>query len=75
MMPPACWSPLPDTAMPFKKTKDHVQSALRALDRGMTGDFLSIDLRVALKELGTITGEITNEDVLDSIFSRFCIGK
>ena len=57
------------------KTQDHVQSALRALKQGMTGDFLSIDLRAALNALGTITGEITNEDVLDSIFSRFCIGK
>jgi len=59
----------------LQKTKEHVQSALRALAQNMTGDFLSIDLRAALKELGTITGEITNEDVLDSIFSRFCIGK
>lgn len=59
----------------LQKTQDHVQSALRGLAQGMTGDFLSIDLRAALKELGTITGEITNEDVLDSIFSRFCIGK
>jgi len=57
------------------KSQEHVRSALEALDRGMTGDFLSIDLRAALNELGTITGEITNEDVLDSIFSRFCIGK
>ena len=57
------------------KSQEHVRSALQALDRGMTGDFLSIDLRAALNELGTITGEITNEDVLDSIFSRFCIGK
>lgn len=57
------------------KAQEHVRSALQALDRGMTGDFLSIDLRAALNELGTITGEITNEDVLDSIFSRFCIGK
>ncbi|MFH5885273.1 tRNA uridine-5-carboxymethylaminomethyl(34) synthesis GTPase MnmE [Halalkalibaculum sp. DA3122] len=55
--------------------QEDVQSAIQALEQGMTGDFLSIDLRAALKELGTITGEITNEDVLDSIFSRFCIGK
>ena len=33
------------------------------------------DLRAALHELGAITGEITNEDMLDQIFSRFCIGK
>ncbi len=57
------------------KAQEHVKSALQALDRGMTGDFLSIDLRAALNDLGTITGEITTEDVLDSIFSRFCIGK
>lgn len=59
----------------LQKAQEDVQSAIQALDQGMTGDFLSIDLRAALKELGTITGEITNEDVLDSIFSRFCIGK
>ncbi len=59
----------------LQKARQEVQSALRALGQGMTGDFLSIDLRAALKELGTITGEITNEDILDSIFSRFCIGK
>jgi len=59
----------------LEKAQQHVQSALQALDRGMTGDFLSIDLRAALKDLGTITGEITTEDILDSIFSRFCIGK
>ncbi|WP_138431179.1 tRNA uridine-5-carboxymethylaminomethyl(34) synthesis GTPase MnmE [Fodinibius saliphilus] len=59
----------------LEKAQQDVQSALQALDRGMTGDFLSIDLRSALKHLGTITGEITTEDILDSIFSRFCIGK
>lgn len=59
----------------LEKAQEHVQSALRALEHGMTGDFLSIDLRSALKDLGTITGEITTEDILDSIFSRFCIGK
>ncbi len=59
----------------LQKARENVRSAINALDQGMTGDFLSIDLRAALKDLGTITGEITNEDVLDSIFSRFCIGK
>ena len=59
----------------LSKTRGHIQSALKALRDGVTGDFLAIDLRAALHELGTITGEITNEDVLDSIFSRFCIGK
>lgn len=46
-----------------------------AMDAGVPGDLLSIDLRVALHELGCITGVITNEEVLDSVFSRFCIGK
>jgi tRNA modification GTPase len=59
----------------LEKARHHVEEALRALEGGMTGDFLAIDLRAALGELGTITGEITTEDLLDSIFSRFCIGK
>src|SRR5690625_7730697 len=45
----------------LQKAKEHVQHTLDALDQGLTGDFLSIDLRAALNELGTITGEITNE--------------
>lgn len=59
----------------LKKANEQVQAAINGLKLGMTGDFLSIDLRAALNELGTITGEITNEHILDSIFSRFCIGK
>lgn len=59
----------------LKKADEQVQAAINGLKLGMTGDFLSIDLRAALNELGTITGEITNEHILDSIFSRFCIGK
>ena len=59
----------------LQKARENVRRAISALDQGLTGDFLSIDLRAALKELGTITGEITTEDLLDSIFSRFCIGK
>ncbi|MEM8560281.1 MAG: tRNA uridine-5-carboxymethylaminomethyl(34) synthesis GTPase MnmE, partial [Bacteroidota bacterium] len=54
---------------------DAVQSAQRALDLGVSGDTLSLDLREALHELGAITGEITSDDVLGAIFSQFCIGK
>lgn len=59
----------------LQKADKHVESALHGLEMGLTGDLLSIDLRAALNELGAITGQITNEHILDSIFSRFCIGK
>jgi len=57
------------------KALDAVRAARQALDTCLSGDMLTLDLRAALHELGAITGEITNEDVLDQIFSRFCIGK
>ena len=52
-----------------------VQDAKEACNRGASDEKLALDLRLALDELGAITGEVTNEDVLDQIFSRFCIGK
>jgi tRNA modification GTPase len=59
-----------------------LKNASAALDKVTTGlanrtsgDFLAIDLRQALYHLGEITGQITPEDILGSIFSRFCIGK
>ena len=45
------------------------------LDESVPGDLLSSDIRTALYDLGEITGEVTNEDKLDFIFSKFCIGK
>lgn len=45
------------------------------LDTGLPGDLLALDIRRCLYYLGEITGEITNEDKLDYIFSKFCIGK
>ncbi|MFC4262340.1 tRNA uridine-5-carboxymethylaminomethyl(34) synthesis GTPase MnmE [Ferruginibacter yonginensis] len=47
----------------------------QGLDAGLSGDLLSSDIRTALYYLGDITGEVSNEDKLDFIFSKFCIGK
>ena len=52
-----------------------LQAALSALDYGISSDLLSEDIRQVMHHLGTITGEITSEDILKSIFSQFCIGK
>lgn len=56
-------------------TDDALARALMALDAGTSADWLAMDLRVALRELGELTGEVTTDDLLESIFSRFCIGK
>lgn len=45
------------------------------LDTGIPADLVVIDIREALYYLGTITGEVTSDEVLGNIFSRFCIGK
>ncbi|HMQ06051.1 MAG TPA: GTP-binding protein, partial [Saprospiraceae bacterium] len=57
------------------KTRQSLESVLEGLSGGISGDILSLDIRQALYHLGTITGQVSNEDLLDSIFSRFCIGK
>ena len=45
------------------------------MDNNLPGDLISLDIRRCLHYLGEITGQITNEDTLDYIFSKFCIGK
>jgi tRNA modification GTPase len=47
----------------------------KGLQDKLPGDLLALDIRQCLHYLGTITGQITNEDQLDFIFSKFCIGK
>lgn len=47
----------------------------KGLDENIPGDLLALDIRQCLFYLGNITGEVTNEDQLDYIFSKFCIGK
>ena len=52
-----------------------LEKVIENLQIGMTGDIIAMDIRQALHHLGEITGEIHTDDLLDSIFSRFCIGK
>lgn len=57
------------------KSSEALQKVLHGLDHGLTSDMVALDIRNALFQLGLITGEVTNDEVLDSIFTRFCIGK
>lgn len=59
----------------LKQISKSLAGIKEGLDAGIPGDLLSSDIRNALYYLGEITGEVTNEDKLDFIFSKFCIGK
>ncbi len=52
-----------------------LQDVIEGLENRVTGDFLAIDIRKTLYHLGDITGQINADDLLNSIFSKFCIGK
>ncbi len=57
------------------KTLSALDDVARGLATDITGDFLASDIRRALHHLGEITGEVTTDDLLGNIFSKFCIGK
>jgi len=59
----------------LEKAEESLGSFLKAFNSGESPEFLALDLRVALDSLGDITGEVTTEDVLGRIFSKFCVGK
>ncbi|MFC5190786.1 tRNA uridine-5-carboxymethylaminomethyl(34) synthesis GTPase MnmE [Algoriphagus aquatilis] len=57
------------------KTRESLLDVLTGLDSLVTNDFLAMDIRRALHYLGEITGQVTTDDLLANIFSKFCIGK
>ena len=57
------------------QTRSALQRVIAGIEGGITGDFLAMDIRQSLHFLGEITGEITSDDLLANIFSKFCIGK
>jgi len=59
----------------LQNTKDSLENVLSGLNKKLSGDLLSPDIRNATYHLGLITGEVTTDMLLENIFSRFCIGK
>ena len=59
----------------LKEAVKFIDSAIEGLETREFLDCIEVDLRGALDELGNITGETTTEDILDKVFSEFCIGK
>ena len=59
----------------LKNAHESILRVIDGLEQGISGDFLSQDIRECLHYLGEITGEITTDEVLGNIFKKFCIGK
>lgn len=57
------------------KTAEALETAKNGLETGVTGDFIAMDIRQAMHWLGSITGDISEDDLLANIFKNFCIGK
>ena len=59
----------------LERAQQSLSQALYAIESDMPDDFITIDLTAALNALGEITGEVVKDDLLETIFSNFCIGK
>ncbi len=59
----------------LKRSLHHLEAALETLEKGLSLEFIALDVKKALDAMAELTGEVFNEDVLDVIFSKFCIGK
>ncbi|UCD15127.1 MAG: tRNA uridine-5-carboxymethylaminomethyl(34) synthesis GTPase MnmE [Candidatus Omnitrophota bacterium] len=59
----------------LEKSRDKILEAAKFLEQGYTIDFINLALRESLDSLGKLSGEVLSQEVLESIFSNFCIGK
>jgi tRNA modification GTPase len=59
----------------LEKSVHHLNKAVDSINDGLSGEFISVDLRNAENALGEIIGKVTSDDILNNIFSQFCIGK
>lgn len=59
----------------LRRTAESLEKAKYNLENNITADWVAMDIRQAMYDLGTITGDISTDDLLGNIFSKFCIGK
>lgn len=59
----------------ISRARKSLNLALESVKSHKSSEFAALDLRSGLNALGEITGEITTDDILNNIFSKFCIGK
>lgn len=59
----------------LEKTKQYVENIFDTIHAGLPMDLMAVDIKGALDSLSEVTGEISSEDLLDHIFSNFCVGK
>ena len=59
----------------LKMINEDLINAKKSIENSYQNEFIALDIRNAIKKIGELTGEVYNEDILNSIFSNFCIGK
>ena len=59
----------------LERTRDGIGRAEASLKKGMSQEFIVVDIREAMEALGEVTGQTVTDDILNRIFSEFCIGK
>ena len=57
------------------KVRESIKNVKITIENKSNTDLLALDIKYALDSLGQITGEVTNDEILGNIFSKFCIGK
>jgi tRNA modification GTPase len=62
-------------ASALKRALHGIEQAIATVHARFAGELLAVDLRIASEALGEVTGVITTDEILDRIFSEFCIGK
>jgi tRNA modification GTPase len=70
-----CLVPNARQARSLENARNRVESAIYGLETGLSLEFINIDLKECLEELGRVVGRTIDPDILENIFSRFCIGK